>query len=62
MTVRERSAFYIFPKLDTSMWYFALNVPIMLLGLKMVSRRFVLYSLYGIAAGSTPIELLVTRA
>ncbi|MDR3641812.1 MAG: YitT family protein [Humidesulfovibrio sp.] len=47
--------YYIFPKLDTGTWYFALNVPIMLLGLRMVSRRFVLYSLYGMAATSVLI-------
>jgi uncharacterized membrane-anchored protein YitT (DUF2179 family) len=44
--------FYLVPQIDTGAWYFALNVPIMLLGLKMVSRRFVLYSLYGMAATS----------
>ncbi|OIO02761.1 MAG: hypothetical protein AUJ49_05680 [Desulfovibrionaceae bacterium CG1_02_65_16] len=47
--------YYVFPKIDTSLWYFALNVPIMLVGLKMVSRRFVLYSLYGMAATSVLI-------
>jgi len=47
--------FYVFPSLDTGTWYFALNVPIMLVGLKMVSRRFVLYSLYGMAATSVLI-------
>ncbi len=44
--------YYAVPKIDTSIWYFALNVPIIVLGLKMVSRRFVLYSLYGMAATS----------
>jgi len=44
--------YYVMPKIDTSIWYFALNVPIMIVGLKMVSRRFVLYSLYGMAATS----------
>jgi len=47
--------YYVFPQLDTGTWYFALNVPIMLVGLKMVSRRFVLYSLYGMAATSVLI-------
>ncbi|GAB6127150.1 YitT family protein [Humidesulfovibrio idahonensis] len=47
--------YYVFPSLDTGTWYFALNVPIMLVGLKMVSRRFVLYSLYGMAATSVLI-------
>jgi uncharacterized membrane-anchored protein YitT (DUF2179 family) len=47
--------YYVFPSLATGTWYFALNVPIMLLGLRLVSRRFVLYSLYGMAATSVLI-------
>lgn len=48
--------FYQLPALDAGIWFFLLNVPIMLLGLKMVSRRFVLYSLYGMAATSLLID------
>ncbi|PKN08943.1 MAG: YitT family protein [Deltaproteobacteria bacterium HGW-Deltaproteobacteria-8] len=48
--------FYQLPALDAGVWFFLLNVPIMLLGLKMVSRRFVLYSLYGMAATSLLID------
>jgi len=48
--------FYQLPALDAGVWFFLLNVPIMLLGLKMVSRRFVLYSLYGMAATSLFID------
>ncbi|MBU1042482.1 MAG: YitT family protein [Proteobacteria bacterium] len=48
--------FYQLPALDAGLWFFLLNVPIMLLGLKMVSRRFVLYSLYGMAATSLLID------
>jgi uncharacterized membrane-anchored protein YitT (DUF2179 family) len=44
--------YYLAPKLDAGAWYFLLNVPIMLLGLRMVSRRFVLYSIYGMATTS----------
>lgn len=44
--------YYRQPALDPGIWYFLLNVPIMLLGLKLVSRRFVLYSLFGMAATS----------
>ncbi len=47
--------FYFVPALDAGSWYFLLNVPIMLLGLRLVSRRFVLYSLYGMAATSVLI-------
>jgi uncharacterized membrane-anchored protein YitT (DUF2179 family) len=48
--------YYLLPTLDPGIWYFLLNVPIMLLGLKLVSRRFVLYSLYGMAATSLFID------
>jgi uncharacterized membrane-anchored protein YitT (DUF2179 family) len=44
--------YYLAPALDPGAWYFLLNVPIMLLGWRMVSRRFVLYSVYGMAATS----------
>ncbi|SNR90646.1 Uncharacterized membrane-anchored protein YitT, contains DUF161 and DUF2179 domains [Humidesulfovibrio mexicanus] len=50
--------FYVMPALDTGAWYFLLNVPIMALGWFLVSRRFVLYSLYGMAATSVFIERL----
>ncbi len=50
--------FHVFPVLDTGAWYFLLNVPIMILGWRMVSRRFVLYSIYGMAATSVLIERL----
>ena len=45
--------YYLLPALDPGLWYFLLNV---LLGLKLVSRRFVLYSLYGMAATSLFID------
>lgn len=48
--------YYLLPSMDTGIWYFLLNVPIMALGLVMVSRRFVLYSLYGMAATSFFID------
>ena len=48
--------YYTAPRLEPGTWYFLLNVPIMLLGLKLVSRRFVLYSLYGMAATSLLID------
>lgn len=48
--------YYLAPGLDPGAWYFLLNVPIMALGWKMVSRRFVLYSVYGMAATSLLID------
>ena len=50
--------YYIFPALDTGTWYFLLNVPVFLIGLIFVSRRFFLYSLYGMLATSACIELV----
>ena len=40
------------------MWYLALNVPVFLLGWVFVSRRFFLYSLYGMAVVSIFIDLI----
>jgi len=48
--------YYLVPALNPGAWYFLLNVPIMVLGWRMVSRRFVLYSLYGMAATSLLID------
>jgi len=48
--------FHFIPALDAGVWYFLLNLPIMVLGWYMVSRRFVLYSLYGMAATSVLVE------
>jgi uncharacterized membrane-anchored protein YitT (DUF2179 family) len=39
-------------------WYFALNVPVFLVGWLFVSRRFFFYSLYGMAAVSVFMELI----
>ena len=38
---------YLFPKLNIGLAYFFLNMPLMLLGFFSVSRRFFLYTLYG---------------
>lgn len=48
--------YYLMPQLDAGVWYFLLNVPIMVLGWVFVSRRFVLYSLFGMAATSFFID------
>ena len=38
---------YLFPKLNVGLAYFLLNIPLMLLGFFSISRRFLLYTLYG---------------
>ncbi|WP_449243262.1 YitT family protein [Desulfovibrio sp.] len=50
--------FYLFPKLSAGAWYFLLNVPVFVLGWVSVSRRFILYSLYGMAAVTVFIEAI----
>jgi uncharacterized membrane-anchored protein YitT (DUF2179 family) len=50
--------YYLMPGLDAGVWYFLLNLPIMLIGWRFVSRRFVLYSLYGMGATSVFIDQL----
>ncbi|MFW5836520.1 MAG: YitT family protein [Desulfovibrionaceae bacterium] len=47
--------------LTPGQWYFALNVPVFLVGWVFVSRRFFLYSLYGMFAVSAFIDLLSYR-
>lgn len=54
--------YYVFPKLSAGAWYFVLNVPVFALGLVLVSRRFILYSLYGMAAVSLFIDLITYTA
>ena len=38
---------YLFPRLNVGLAYFLLNIPLMLLGFFSISRRFLLYTLYG---------------
>lgn len=47
--------------LTPGQWYFALNVPVFLVGWVFVSRRFFLYSLYGMFAVSVFIDLMRYR-
>ena len=43
---------YLIPKLNTGLLYFLLNIPLLLLGWFSVSRRFILYTAYGMTAFS----------
>lgn len=38
---------YLFPKLNVGLAYFLLNIPLILLGFFSISRRFLLYTFYG---------------
>jgi uncharacterized membrane-anchored protein YitT (DUF2179 family) len=44
--------------LSPGIWFFLLNIPLFLLGGFMVSRRFVLYSLYGVVVTTVLFELI----
>ncbi|WP_243544695.1 YitT family protein [Pseudodesulfovibrio tunisiensis] len=49
---------YVFTDVTTGEWFFLLNLPVFALGWLFVSRRFFLYSLYGMFAVSAFIELI----
>jgi len=50
--------YYASGLLSPGLWYLLVNVPIFLIGWIFVSRRFFLYSLYGMAALSVAIDLI----
>lgn len=50
--------FYATNILSPGIWYFIINTPLFLLGWKLVSRRFFLYSLYGMVMSSIWFELI----
>ncbi len=49
---------YLFPALNTGLLYFLLNIPLLLLGWFSVSRRFILYTAYGMTAFSLAAGLI----
>ncbi len=49
---------YLLGGLSTGAWYIVLNVPILLLGMLGVSRRFTAYSIFGAIVLSLAIELI----
>ena len=51
-------AFYQTQWLSAGIWYFLLNVPLFILGWVLVSRRFLLYSLYAMLVTSVGYELI----
>ena len=50
--------YYVSGLLSPGLWYLMVNIPIFLIGWIHVSRRFFLYSLYGMAALSASIDLI----
>jgi len=50
--------YYVSGLLSPGLWYLIVNIPIFLIGWIHVSRRFFLYSLYGMAALSASIDLI----
>jgi uncharacterized membrane-anchored protein YitT (DUF2179 family) len=53
---------YLFPRLNVGLAYFLLNIPLMLLGFFSISRRFLLYTLYGMGFFSLTAAFLKTPA
>ena len=50
--------FYMLPSVSTGFWLLLLNIPIFILGFFTISRRFILYSLYGTLMVSVFLELV----
>ena len=50
--------YYIFGGLSPGIWYFVLNVPLFVAGWMMLSRRFFLYSLFGMVVVTFAIDLI----
>jgi uncharacterized membrane-anchored protein YitT (DUF2179 family) len=50
--------YYMFGTVSPATWLLVLNIPVMLLGWIFVSRRFILYSLYGMLVLTLGIEVI----
>lgn len=50
--------YYYTDALGPGSWYFIINIPLFLLGWAMVSRRFFLYSVYGMVVSSLFLDLI----
>ncbi len=53
--------YYVSGYLSAPIWYFILNIPLFILGWKFLSRRFILYSLYGFIATTVISELITFK-
>ena len=52
---------YVQPSLSVAMIYFLINIPLFLLGLKFVSMRFIIYSLWGMLIYSFMLYFITIR-
>jgi len=50
--------FYLTNFLSPGVWYFLINTPLFIIGWKLVSRRFFLYSLFGMVVSSIWFDLI----
>lgn len=50
--------YYVFGGLSPGIWYFALNIPLFIAGWMIFSRRFFLYSLFGMVVVTVAIDLI----
>lgn len=50
--------YYLVGAISPGLWYFLLNIPVYLMGWLLVSRRFFLYSLYGMSVFSLAMGLV----
>ena len=50
--------YYIFGGLSPGMWYFVLNIPLFVAGWIFLSRRFLIYSLYGLVTVTLSIDFI----
>ncbi|HKK33348.1 MAG TPA: YitT family protein [Desulfomicrobiaceae bacterium] len=50
--------YYMFGTVSPATWLLVLNIPVMILGWIFISRRFILYSLYGMVVLTASIELI----
>jgi uncharacterized membrane-anchored protein YitT (DUF2179 family) len=50
--------YYFTNTLTPGIWYFVINIPLFLIGWKMVSRRFFLYSVFGMIVSSIWFDLV----
>ncbi|MDR2504375.1 MAG: YitT family protein [Deltaproteobacteria bacterium] len=53
--------YYATGRLSPSIWYFLMNIPLFILGWRFLSRRFLLYTLYGFIATSVITQLISLR-
>ncbi len=51
-------AYYLFESFTPGTWYFIINIPLFAIGWALVSRRFFLYSIYGMVVSSIFMDMV----